>query len=115
MEPSLEEFMILLLRDFVDIDKEELLLLVRVVKWYLSRTEDLCSYCRNFLIATGRVMKVRRDTVPFWIRAIVIYTCKTPFEENWRAVKVKGHKVCSISLSILSKNYAGSQVMWAGT
>ena len=90
-----ERFITLSQRDFVDGDMDHMLLSpVRVLKHYLSRAEQQHQHCNKLFISAGcRKMMIIRNTISFWIRAIINNAYKTVSEEDYRVVWVKAHEV----------------------
>ena len=113
-----EEFIIPSLADFMDEDREEMLLCpIRAFKRYFSRTEHLRpAFSAPFVSTTKRKKRVSYNTIPLLIRSVISHAYKSVTNEDYRTVKVKVHEVWKINISLLFlKNCAIQQVLKAGT
>ena len=98
-----EGFMILSLSEFVDGDREEMLLCpVRVVNHFLTAI-TVCVY-----FSTGfREKCISRHTMFSWLHSIIIDVYRMTSDRSHMAVKAKAHEICSIGSSLLfRKNFA---------
>ena len=86
----------------MDGDREEMLFCpVKAIRCYLSGTEHYFADCSDLFICIGRVKKISRDTISFWLRDVISEAHKTAFEEDCTVVRTKAHEVHSIGSSLL--------------
>ena len=117
-DPCFDEFTVPSLDDFVDGDRDELLLCpIRVLWKYLSRTEQYHPEIEGILISTGiRKKRVSRNTVAFWLWSVIAFAYSSVSEEDCRTLWVRAHKFIKVSTSLLFKrNCAVHQVLKART
>ena len=87
---------------------------VRAVKYYLSRTGQVSPQCNHLFVSQKKC--VTRNTVSFWIYAIISEAYNISSGDNCRAVKVKARKAKGTGASMLfRKNFAVQQIFRAGT
>ena len=113
-----EEFLIPFIDDFVDGDRDELLLCpIRALHKYLSRTEQYCSGIEGLFASTGRHKKqVSCNTISFCLCWVITLALTSAPEEDCRCLRVRAREVRKVATSLLFKsNYVVHQVLKAGT
>ena len=105
MEIHFDEFTIPCLKDFVDRNREEVLLCpvrARTVGCYLLSVDQHHLTCIDFYIFTGRKKKfVARNTISFWLRSVISGAFELALDSDLIAVKAKAHEARSIDAKIL--------------
>ena len=74
-DPCFNKFTDLSLDDFVDSDRDELLLCpIRAFHKYLSWMEQYCPEIKDLFISTGmRKIRVSCNTISFWLRSVISF------------------------------------------
>ena len=89
-DPRFEEVTVPSLANFVDKDRDEMLLCrVKALKKYFSRMEQPRPACFALFISMIKSMKwVSQNTILFWIRLLISHAYKSTTDDDCRAVKV---------------------------
>ena len=118
MTLGLRRFTIPSLDDFVDGDRDELLLCpISALRKSVSRTEQDRPGIEGFFISMGmRKKQVSRNTFSFWLRSVISFAHASALEEDCRSLRVRAHEVRKVATSLLfKKNCMVHQVLKAGT
>ena len=108
------EFILSSLKDFVD-EEWELLHNQRCEAYSLSRNKLCRLTCGHNCIITGLVKKIDRNTISFWLRAI-IRAYRFTSEGDGSVARAKVHEVQSIiTIIYFFFFFAPSQLLQAGT
>ena len=116
-DPQFDEFMVLSLDNFVDSDRDELLLCtIRALCKYLSRTEQYCPGIEGLVISAGmRKKRVSRNTISLWLWSVISFAHSSALEEDCRSPRVRAREVRKFAMFLLFKrNCAVHQVLKAG-
>ena len=94
-DPRFDEFTVLSLDNFVDGDRDELLLCpIRALRKYLSWTEQYHPGIEGLFISTGMRKKwVFRNTISFCLRSVISFAHSSTLEEDCRSLRIRAHEV----------------------
>ena len=91
----------------MEIENRMLFCPIRVIRKYLSWTDQYRPQCTNsFVTTTRRKKRVSCNTILFWIN----HAYRSATDKNCRLVKIKEHKVRKISTSLPFRNFSPADV-----
>ena len=104
-DPRFDEFPVPSLDDFVNSDRDELLLCpIRTLQKYLSQTKQYYPDIEGLFIFAGmRKKRVSQNTISFWLRSIISFAHSSTLEEDCHSLRVRAHEIRKVVMSLFFK------------